>query len=166
MVASSLVRMVIDSTRYMSHAIRDCWVNKCVTQLAIDSLNRSTRHFILTILTLAFGFLSPSLIVKSAAKLAVLPRYGCMRTLLNTAKAITILAIVAALGCSLACVVTDRQAVVTRIGGEPNFKAASLAVTVFTAGSAVYGAIKLTPTILQIKRCLQFIWIIPYDFRL
>lgn len=171
MVVGSLVRMVADSARYTSHAFSECLLNKRITPLALNSLGKSTAHFILAIATLAIGVLSPSSIIKLANRLSLLPQQNSMHTLLSAVKAIAALSIVAGLAYGIAYLAQMTQeefeaTVLTAAGGEKNLKAAGVAVGVFTSCGALYGAIKAVPTIIQMCRYLQYIWIVPYDFAL
>lgn len=86
MIVGAAVRMVADTIRYTSHAVHDCWLKRKATPLALNSLVKAGHHLLLAITTLAFGILSPSLIIKIAARVKILPSISLSERILSSLK--------------------------------------------------------------------------------
>jgi hypothetical protein len=142
MIVGAAIRMIVDSLRFMSFALRDCWQNREITAHALHSFHQGLCHLVLAIFTSVLGILFPSLIIKIAYRIGILPHHcgldtlgGTISTIAYGTFALIACFLVARTALALPQILKDHVQKLELTYGATNVRAAVVASAVMVCGS-------------------------------
>lgn len=149
MVVGALVRMIADTARYISDAITNSLQHRKLTPIGMQSLGKAGRYLSLACFTCVLGLLSPTLIVRLARRVSIVPHQCWITSLESTIVSIayTGLALIACYCIAYISLLTDRtlRTLPTETMqqwlkgfGRTNVRAATIAATVIASAGVSY----------------------------